>query len=493
MDKVSIVIPFYNCPYIEHSIESAIQQTYENVEVIVVNDGSTKHVEKIKPYMNQIKYIEKANGGTGSALNAGIRNASGNYFCWLSSDDIFYFDKVKIQLERMKQFNAMACYTNYYAINTKGEVISGLQGVYKPDRLEFLKTMRLGNIINGCTVMLNMNLFSEFGLFDEQLPYTHDYDLWVRVLEKYDFMYINEPLLLYRDHSEMGTRKHWDSIQQEINLVQKKNNFFINQLIDNSINEKKKDNLPPFLVTSVPKSGTYLLHQILTGMPGITSEHDMKKRFFTNSCDFNDYSQDHLERLKLLQKNEFGVGHVRYTKNYADMLEKLNMKHIFIYRDPRDVLVSMSYYIANVWAENPLHKDFHTVFKTPKQRQLALLNGIANKWEDFYTYNLPYYQWLNEKRSFHISFEDIISSESSRKTALKNLVQFLWSSIELPVPLEEIVRTLETSINPHTAVTFRSGKVGSWKNEFDEELIRTFKEKAGDLLIHFGFEKDNNW
>lgn len=259
------------------------------------------------------------------------------------------------------------------------------------------------------------------------------------------------------------------------------------------MNQQNTAILPPFLLSSVPKSGTYLLHQILSGMPGVTSEHDMKKRFFTNSFNFNDYSQDHLERLKLLRGNEFGVGHIRYTKDYADMLKNLNMKHIFVYRDPRDVLVSMSYYIANVWTENPLHKDFHSKFTTPKQRQLALLNGVEPKWIDFYTYNLPYYQWLDEKRAFHISFEEIIGSETSRKTALTKLVQFLWSGIIPPVPLKKMVQILEASIDPKTAVTFRSGKIGSWKNEFDEELRKTFKEKAGDLLIRFGYEKDNNW
>ncbi|WP_299092533.1 sulfotransferase domain-containing protein [uncultured Metabacillus sp.] len=257
------------------------------------------------------------------------------------------------------------------------------------------------------------------------------------------------------------------------------------------MNGKKADILPPFLVTSVPKSGTYLVHQILTGMPGVSSEHDMKKRFFTNSFNFHDYSQDHLARLNLLKGNEFGVGHVRYTKNYSDMLESINMKHIFVYRDPRDVLISMSYYIADVWKENPLHDDF--VKMTPKQRQLALLRGVDNKWIDFYTYNLPYYQWLTEKRSFHISFEEIISSPASRKGALTRLVQFLWNGLQPPIPLDQMVNVLEASIDPRTAVTFRSGKIGAWRNEFDEELKTAFKEKAGELLIRFGYEKDHNW
>ncbi|WP_394514565.1 glycosyltransferase family A protein [Priestia aryabhattai] len=89
MTKVSIIIPFYNCSYIDQAIQSALNQTYQDIEIIVVNDGSSKFNEKITPYLDRILYIEKENGGTASALNLGIKNATGEYFAWLSSDDIF--------------------------------------------------------------------------------------------------------------------------------------------------------------------------------------------------------------------------------------------------------------------------------------------------------------------------------------------------------------------------------------------------------------------
>ncbi|MGO4274414.1 glycosyltransferase family 2 protein, partial [Paenibacillus sp. TAF58] len=77
--KVSIIIPFYNCPYIDQAIASAIGQTYANVEIIVVDDGSTIHADKIGPFKDRVYYLGKANGGTASALNHGIRYASGEY------------------------------------------------------------------------------------------------------------------------------------------------------------------------------------------------------------------------------------------------------------------------------------------------------------------------------------------------------------------------------------------------------------------------------
>ena len=94
--KVSIIIPVYNGEkYIAQSIESALNQTYKNIEVIVVNDGSSDNTEKIVlEYGDKIKYIRKENGGVASALNVGIKNMTGDFFSWLSHDDLYYPNKI---------------------------------------------------------------------------------------------------------------------------------------------------------------------------------------------------------------------------------------------------------------------------------------------------------------------------------------------------------------------------------------------------------------
>ncbi|MFC7371823.1 glycosyltransferase family 2 protein [Fictibacillus iocasae] len=232
MAKVSIIIPFYNCPYIGQAISSALNQTYKDIEVIVVNDGSTMHVDKVMPYISRIKYIAKGNGGTASALNTGIRNAAGQYFAWLSSDDVYHPRKIEKQVQQMISSGAMVSYTNYYLINERGQVISQPAGVYYSSFVQFAKRMRRGCIINGCTVMLNMNVFKEFGLFDESLPYTHDYDYWLRIMKKHQFHYLVEPLLNYRVHSEMGTKKHGDKIKQEIRTTIRRHRGELNNLIN---------------------------------------------------------------------------------------------------------------------------------------------------------------------------------------------------------------------------------------------------------------------
>jgi glycosyltransferase involved in cell wall biosynthesis len=234
LNKVSIIIPFYNCPYINVAIESALNQTYNNIEIIVVNDGSTMYIEKVVPFLNRIKYIEKSNGGTASALNAGIQNATGEYFSWLSSDDVFHPAKIEKQLHYMKSINAHASYSNFYLINESGAIISSPQGMGFPNQVLFLKRMRRGCVINGCTVMLHMNLFKEIGLFDETLLYTQDYDFWLRVLSRYRFHYYPEPLVNYRVHRKMGTKQHRFDIRKELQITTKRHINKMNELIKNA-------------------------------------------------------------------------------------------------------------------------------------------------------------------------------------------------------------------------------------------------------------------
>jgi glycosyltransferase involved in cell wall biosynthesis len=231
LSKVSIIVPFYNCPYIDQALDSLLNQTYREIEIIVVNDGSTRHAEKIIPYSHKIKYIEKENGGTASALNAGIRHAAGDYICWLSSDDIYHNEKTEIQLAFMKEKNASFSYTNFSSIDENGARVTPSLGVYSPDRLEFLKRMTRGNIINGCSVMIHKTVFECIGIFNEALPYTHDYDLWIRIIQHFDVHYVPQSLLFYRVHNEMGSKKHVAAIKKELQFVMKRHKGRMEQLL----------------------------------------------------------------------------------------------------------------------------------------------------------------------------------------------------------------------------------------------------------------------
>ena len=105
--KVSIIIPVYNgSNFIKQSIKSAINQTYKNIEIIVVNDGSTDNGRTeniVKEFGDKVRYICKKNGGVASALNLGIKEATGEYISWLSHDDIYKPNKIEKQIEMLEK------------------------------------------------------------------------------------------------------------------------------------------------------------------------------------------------------------------------------------------------------------------------------------------------------------------------------------------------------------------------------------------------------
>lgn len=218
--KVSVVIPFYNCPYVDLALNSVLAQSYPNIEIIVVDDGSTLHTEKLTPFKNVVKIIRKENGGTASALNRGIRAASGAYFAWLSADDVFHPHKIQMQMLKLQGTGTSFNHTAYYYINEQGERLSETISMIFSSKTQLIETLMRGCPVNGSSVLLNMDIFRKIGMFNENLLYTQDYDLWLRILPYYEWSYIEEPLLDYRVHANMGSVIHSEDQTKEIEQVQ---------------------------------------------------------------------------------------------------------------------------------------------------------------------------------------------------------------------------------------------------------------------------------
>lgn len=235
--KVSIIIPFYNCAYVNQAIESALAQTYNNCEVIVVDDGSTLHKNLVDPYLKRIKYIYKENGGTATALNRGIGLASGELIAWLSSDDVFLREKILKQVYFMKKTGADLVYSNFSLINENNEIFRENVGTIIPTRLQFLKHLKKSCPINGSTVMVKKDMFKKTGYFNSKLKYTQDYDMWIRMTRHARIKAMNETLLHYRKHSRMGSILYSNEQKSEIDLVQRRHHSMLDELI---LAEKKR-------------------------------------------------------------------------------------------------------------------------------------------------------------------------------------------------------------------------------------------------------------
>ncbi|MGM7700954.1 glycosyltransferase family 2 protein [Pseudalkalibacillus sp. Hm43] len=239
--KVSIIIPFYNCSYVHHAINSALRQTYQPLEIIVVDDGSTLNQHLITPFKSRIKYIYKKNGGTATALNRGIQESSGDLIAWLSSDDVFLRNKLRKQVDFMKKTGADMVYSNFNLINERSIITRRNAGLYLERRLDFLKMLTTSCPINGNTVLFKKSLIDEVGLFDESLKYTQDYDMWIRMACKTHIKMLNEALINYRHHDKMGSRQFHEEQWREIRMIQEKYKGMVARLIHCEESGKQED------------------------------------------------------------------------------------------------------------------------------------------------------------------------------------------------------------------------------------------------------------
>lgn len=220
--KVTIIIPFYNCPYVDQALESALAQSYTNVEILLIDDGSDRYTEKITPYQYMVRYIRKDNGGTASALNTGIESATGDYICWLSSDDLFKQEKIERQLAFMQKHHAIASFTNYDIINENNETIISPALPPFVNTHEVYQAYEKYNAINGCTVMIKKELLTQ-NRFNPAFVYTHDYELWFRLLTSgFAFHFLNENLTQFRQHGNSGTAKYQNKMLAEMAVIEAK-------------------------------------------------------------------------------------------------------------------------------------------------------------------------------------------------------------------------------------------------------------------------------
>lgn len=208
---VSIVIPVYNgANYLREAIESALAQTYPHVEVLVVNDGSTDGgatAAIANSYGTRIRYFEKTNGGVSTALNTGIREMRGEYFSWLSHDDVFLPNKLSVQMDLLRNRAVSPehtiLYSDYNEIDAQSRMLGRIRiCAPRPEAMRF--ELIRSYPVHGCTTLIPRSCLERHGCFDESRRYTQDYHLWFLLSRDCQFLHIPQSLMLCRRHSAQG-------------------------------------------------------------------------------------------------------------------------------------------------------------------------------------------------------------------------------------------------------------------------------------------------
>ena len=211
MPEVSVIIPTYNrSDRVVRAVQSVLDQSFKDLEILVVDDGSTDDTEaRLVHYGTSITYMrQSANRGVSAARNKGIENSSGTWIAFLDSDDYWLKDKLRFQMEFLRRTpDAVACQTEEIWIR-RGRRVNPKKIHKKPSGEIFQHSLRLC-LVSPSSVILKRSVFDGIGLFDETLEAAEDYDLWLRISCKHPIHLIDRDLVVKEGgHEDQLSRKH---------------------------------------------------------------------------------------------------------------------------------------------------------------------------------------------------------------------------------------------------------------------------------------------
>jgi len=205
--KTSVVITCYNyARFLPTSLESVLSQTYKNLEIIVVNDGSPDNTDEVvAPYLTEprLTYVKQRNGGQASAKNTGLRLSRGEYVAFLDADDLWVETKLEKQLPLFVDPGVAVVYSRMKLLYRDLLVDYEPPNRYlEPHRGRITNDLFYDNFIPFSSAIVRKACLNRHGVFDETLKMSIDWELWLRLSLHYGFDYVDEPLLIYRQGHE---------------------------------------------------------------------------------------------------------------------------------------------------------------------------------------------------------------------------------------------------------------------------------------------------
>lgn len=259
---------------------------------------------------------------------------------------------------------------------------------------------------------------------------------------------------------------------------------------------------PVLFGNSVPKSGTHLLAQILSAFPsiGLAVGRGMGPVLtFVRQTGRERTTEELLQDLRQLGPGDVCFGHVVATPEVRQYWHGLNVAHYFMLRDPRDVVISHAFYIADKATQN-VHHAYYKSLESLEERIRVSIQGRpdwqgesdeAVSFPDINTRYQRYLDWLNEPGVCVLRFEEFLRA---REENLGKMLDYaVQRGFQLYTPREQAIQALAAAIQPEKSFTFRKGEAGNWREHFTAEHKERFKQIAGELLIQLGYETGIDW
>lgn len=285
---VSVIIPAYNCErYIDETINSVLNQSFRDLELIVVDDGSTDRTRDIvKSYGAPVRLVTQVNAGVCAARNRGIDEAKGEFICLMDHDDYWFPDKLANQVRELQNHReagvAYSPYINWHSDadgqfpdpSTLASAIADTD--VDPDYSGWIyHHLLLDCVMLTSSSMIRKTVFDKCGAFDLDLPYSEDWDLWLRISREYPFIKLRRPATLYRQHPKQGNRLVRDIDYRTVLLSKAARKWGLCSRDGRCVARRK------FLVRLARYHADFGFHHLQAGHPG-TASRSFLKAWMTN-------------------------------------------------------------------------------------------------------------------------------------------------------------------------------------------------------------------
>lgn len=252
---------------------------------------------------------------------------------------------------------------------------------------------------------------------------------------------------------------------------------------------------PAVLGNAMPKSGSHLIIQVLQGLekigPFINPGLPPVNRDEDNSL----LSEDQvLDRIRSMKPGDIGYGYIHARQPFIDALTSPGRATVFVYRDPRDMVISHIFYATEIHPGHNMHRYYTEILQNMEERINAAITGVDEPGSELSGVRAKYdkyLDWLKQPAVLSLRFEDLILK---RDEALDRLLNYLEQRGFLcDLPRLQAIECIKSAIAPRRSGTFRKGKPGNWQEYFTPANKAIFKRETGDLLIRMGYEENDRW